>query len=53
VVAPPDPRHLPTQDHARIDDAEARARTLTNGVGILAGAIFVIALCALCARAFL
>jgi len=52
VVAPADPRHLPRQDHNRIDDDEARARTLTNGVGILVGAILVIALCALCARAF-
>jgi hypothetical protein len=45
-----DPRRLPLQDHARIDEDEARARTVTLGVGIVAGAIFLVAMCALCAR---
>ena len=45
-----DPRRLPVQDHARIDEAEARARTVTLGVGIVVGAVFLVAMCALCAR---
>jgi hypothetical protein len=45
-----DPRRLPAQDHARIDEAEARARTVTLGVGIVVGAIFLVTMCALCAR---
>jgi hypothetical protein len=45
-----DPRPLPNQDHARIDEGEARARTVTLGVGIVVGAIFLVAMCALCAR---
>jgi hypothetical protein len=48
-----DPRRLPAQDHARIDAAEARARTVTLGVGIVVGAIFVVTICALCARVVL
>ena len=49
-LEPARPRRLPAQDHARIDDAEARARTVTQGVGIVVGAIFLVALCAVCAR---
>ena len=45
-----DPRRLPAQDHARIDADEARARTVTLGVGIVVGAVFLVAMCALCAR---
>jgi hypothetical protein len=50
IVEPAPPRRLPPQDHAAIDADEARARTLTYGVGILAGAVLVILLCALCGR---
>jgi hypothetical protein len=45
-----EPRRLPVQDHARIDADEARARMVTMGVGIVAGAIFLVVMCALCAR---
>jgi hypothetical protein len=50
IVEPPPPRHLPAQDHARIDDEEARARTLTRGVGLVVAAVLVIVLCVLCGR---
>lgn len=50
VVEPPPPRRLPVQDHARIDEEEARARTLTRGVGLVVLAILTIVLCALCGR---
>jgi hypothetical protein len=45
-----EPRRLPAQDHARIDEEEARARTLTLGVGIVVGAVLLVTMCALCAR---
>jgi len=51
IVEPAPPRRLPPQDHERIDEEEARARTLTQGVGIVVGAILVIVLFALCGRA--
>jgi len=41
---------LPTQDHAAIDDQEAQARSLTRGLAMVAGAIMLIVLCALCGR---
>jgi hypothetical protein len=51
LVEPPPPRRLPAQDHAHIDDEEARARTLTRGVGLVVAAILVIVACVLCGRA--
>ena len=51
MVQPAPPRELPPQDHAGIDADEARARTLTLGLALVAGAIIVIVLCALCGRA--
>jgi hypothetical protein len=53
VVEPPAPRALPAQDHAAVDAAERSARTVTYGVGIVAGAVLLIVLCALCGRALL
>lgn len=50
VVEPAPPRRLPPQDHAAIDSDEARARTLTYGIAILAGAVLVVLLCAVCGR---
>jgi hypothetical protein len=50
VVEPPPPGRLPAQDHGAIDDQEAKARTLTRGLGLLVGAILLILLCALCGR---
>jgi hypothetical protein len=48
---PPAPRALPPQDMDALDDAEGSARTVTYGVGLVAGAIALILMCLLCARA--
>lgn len=48
---PPPPRSLPPQDMDALDEAEGSARTVTYGVGLVAGAIAVILICLLCARA--
>ena len=53
VVQPAPPRRLPEQNHSAIDDQEARARALSLGITIVAGAIIMIILCALCGRALL
>jgi hypothetical protein len=50
VVEPTPPRRLPEQDHAAIDEREARARTVTIGLSIVAGAVMLIILCAVCGR---
>ncbi len=50
VAQPPLPRALPTQDEAAIDEAESSARTLTYGIGMVAGAILLIVMCLLCSR---
>jgi hypothetical protein len=41
---------MPTQDMDALDDSEGSARTVTYGVGLVAGAIALILLCLLCAR---
>ncbi|GAA2641291.1 hypothetical protein Adu01nite_09250 [Paractinoplanes durhamensis] len=51
ISQPPPPRALPTQDMDALDEAEGSARTVTYGVGLVAGAIAVILMCLLCARA--
>jgi hypothetical protein len=51
VVQPLPPRDLPQQDHTAIDAEEARARSLTQGIAMIAGAVLLIVLCALCGRA--
>ena len=48
VAQPPAPRALPAQDEAAIDEAESSARTLTYGIGMVAGAILLIVMCLLC-----
>jgi hypothetical protein len=50
VYQPAPPRRLPDQDHATIDDEEARARTLTRGLAMVAGALLLVVMCALCGR---
>lgn len=49
-IEPPPPRELPPQDHVELDAAEQSARTLTYGVGVLAGVIMLIVICTLCSR---
>ena len=50
VSEPPTARQLPPQDLAALDEAEQQARTLTYGVGMVAGALALIAICLLCSR---
>lgn len=50
VIQPAPPRRLPDQDHAAIDEDEARARTLTRGLAMVAGALLLVVLCSLCGR---
>jgi hypothetical protein len=49
-VRPAPPRELPAQDHAALDSEEQSARTVTYGIGMVAGAILLIVICALCSR---
>ncbi|HET6484098.1 MAG TPA: translation initiation factor 2 [Actinoplanes sp.] len=50
IAQPPAPRSMPAQDMDALDDAEGSARTVTYGVGLVAGAIVLLLLCLLCAR---
>ncbi|WP_246612617.1 translation initiation factor 2 [Paractinoplanes bogorensis] len=50
IAHPPPPRSLPPQNMDALDEAEGSARTVTYGVGLVAGAIALILLCLLCAR---
>jgi len=51
VTQPPPPRTLPVQDMDALDEAEGSARTVTYGTGLVAGAVALILMCLLCARA--
>ncbi|MFI7597048.1 translation initiation factor 2 [Actinoplanes sp. NPDC049681] len=51
VSEPPPPRTMPPQDMDALDESEGAARTMTYGVGLVAGAIALIVMCLLCARA--
>ncbi|HEX2418357.1 MAG TPA: translation initiation factor 2 [Micromonosporaceae bacterium] len=50
VAEPHSPRPMPKQDHTAMDAAERDARTVTYGVGILAGAILLVLMFVICAR---
>jgi hypothetical protein len=52
IAHPPPPRSMPGQDIDALDEAEGSARTVTYGVGLVAGAVGVILICLLCARVF-
>lgn len=52
IAHPPPPRSLPAQDIDALDEAEGSARTVTYGVGLVAGAVAIILMCLLCARVF-
>ncbi|MFI6760350.1 hypothetical protein ACIBF5_14560 [Micromonospora sp. NPDC050417] len=49
-VQPAPPRPLPGQDIPAVEAAEASARTLTYGVGLIAGAVLLVVMCLLCSR---
>jgi hypothetical protein len=51
VVQPPAPRQMPAQDLNGIEAEERSARTVTYGVGMIAGAVLLIVICLLCSRA--
>jgi hypothetical protein len=51
IAQPPPPREMPGQDMDALDEAEGSARTVTYGVGLVTGAIALILMCLLCARA--
>ena len=51
VTEPLPPGDLPAQDHDRLDVEEQAAQTLTKGIGLVAGAIMLVLLLVLCARA--
>jgi hypothetical protein len=46
----PRARALPAQDDDAIDTTEAEARTITYGVGMVAGALALILLLVICGR---
>lgn len=50
LVEVPPPRALPQQNHAALDDDEARARMFTLGLGTVAGALLLVTVCALMGR---
>jgi hypothetical protein len=50
VSKPPVPRSMPAQDQAALDEAEGSARTITYGIGMVAGAILLIVMGLLCSR---
>jgi hypothetical protein len=49
-MEPLPPRPLAPQDLDAIDASEKDARTLTYGIGLVAGAVFLVVSCLLCAR---
>jgi len=50
VVQPQPPRRLPPQDLAALDAQEREARTITYGIGMIAGAVLLVVLLILCGR---
>ena len=50
VIQPPEARKLPAQDENALDAAERQARTVTHGIGLIAGAILLLLLVVLCGR---
>ncbi|GAA4931689.1 hypothetical protein GCM10025331_14990 [Actinoplanes utahensis] len=50
IANPPPPRRMPAQDDIALDEAESSARTVTYGIGLVAGAIALVVMCLLCAR---
>jgi hypothetical protein len=51
LIQVPAPRALPHQDVPALDAQEKSARTMTYGVGMVAGAVLLIVLFVLCGRA--
>jgi hypothetical protein len=51
LIQTPPPRSLPEQNLDQLDASEKEARTVTYGVGMVAGAILLIVLFVVCGRA--
>ncbi|HEY2670396.1 MAG TPA: translation initiation factor 2 [Rugosimonospora sp.] len=51
LIQTPPPRPMPRQDAKELDAREREARTVTYGVGMVAGAVLLIVLFVLCGRA--
>ncbi|MGW4466856.1 hypothetical protein [Micromonospora sp. NPDC004704] len=49
-VQPAPPRPLPPQNVPALEAQEASARTVTYGIGLIAGAILLVVMCLLCSR---
>lgn len=50
IANPPPPRAMPPQDMDALDEAEGSARTVTYGIGLVAGAVGIILMCLFCSR---
>jgi hypothetical protein len=50
VNEPPTARRLPLQDHERLDLEERAANTLTQGIGMVVGAVAIVLVLIMCAR---
>jgi hypothetical protein len=50
VVPTAPPREMPVQQHAVLDEQERAARTITYGVGLVAGAVVLVLIIVVCAR---
>lgn len=50
LIQPEPPRALPSQDLGAIDAREREARTITYGIGMVAGAVLLVVLLVLCGR---
>ncbi|MGA8117175.1 MAG: translation initiation factor 2 [Actinocatenispora sp.] len=50
VVPTSPPRTMPAQDHGRLDAEERAARTVSHGIGLVAGAVVLVLLITVCAR---
>src|SRR5947209_19411767 len=50
LIQPEPPRELPAQDLPELDAQEREARTVTYGIGMVAGAVLLIVLLVLCGR---
>src|SRR5215470_4892460 len=50
LIQPQPPRELPSQNLAELDAQEQEARTITYGIGMVAGAVLLVVLLVLCGR---
>jgi hypothetical protein len=50
IAQPPPPREMPSQDIDALEESEGSARTVTYGIGLVAGAVALLLLCLLCGR---